>query len=118
MGLAFMAARVCGLSGSCSLMFIHLQYQTGAFGMHPAINLLPQRLRRLRSRPCIVVTAHDLRLPYLFPKGDRLRTWVTQRLFDDADMLIVTNDDDLRRVHGQAHLTVIVSRPRQQWVFP
>jgi len=94
--------RVVRVIGQLQPDVIHLQYQTGAFGMHPAINLLPQRLRRLRSRPCIVVTAHDLRLPYLFPKGDRLRTWVTQRLFDDADMLIVTNDDDLRRVHGQA----------------
>src|SRR5262249_12029852 len=30
---------------------LHIQYQTGAYGMHPAINLLPWRLRRLRRRP-------------------------------------------------------------------
>lgn len=81
---------------------VHIQYQTGAFAMHPAINLLPWRLRRLPSRPRIVVTAHDLRLPYLLPKADPLRGWVTQRLLADADALILTNAEDDARVHGRA----------------
>jgi glycosyltransferase involved in cell wall biosynthesis len=81
---------------------VHIQYQTGAYGMHPAINLLPWRLRLLRDRPRIVVTAHDLRLPYLLPKADRLRTWVTTRFFNDADTLIVTNAADEQRARGQA----------------
>lgn len=81
---------------------VHIQYQTGAYNMHPAINLLPARLHWLRPRPRIVVTAHDLRLPYLFPKADLLRTWVTTRLFNAADALIVTNADDQRRVAGRA----------------
>ncbi len=79
---------------------IHIQYQTGAYNMHPAINLLPGRLRGLPRRPRIVVTAHDLRLPYLFPKADLLRSWVTTRLFNDADALIVTNAEDEQRVRG------------------
>ncbi len=80
---------------------VHIQYQTGAYGMHPAINLLPELLRRLPSRPWIVVTAHDLRLPYLFPKADLLRTWLTRRLFEAADAVIVTNEADERRLRGR-----------------
>src|SRR5262245_38390459 len=37
---------------------LHIQYQTGAYAMHPAINLLPARLRRLPGRPRLAVTAH------------------------------------------------------------
>lgn len=81
---------------------VHIQYQTGAYAMHPAINLLPWRLRQIPNRPRIVVTAHDLRLPYLLPKADLLRGWVTQRLFADADALILTNAEDDERVHGSA----------------
>ena len=81
---------------------VHIQYQTGAFDMQPAINLLPWRLHRLPNRPRIVVTAHDLRLPYLLPKADPLRGWVTQRLFADADALILTNTEDDDRVHARA----------------
>lgn len=78
---------------------LHIQYQTGAFGMHPAINGLPWRLRGLRGRPAVIVTAHDLLDPYLFPKAGPLRTWVTRRLLNDADAAIATNDDDLQRAH-------------------
>lgn len=81
---------------------VHIQYQTGAFAMQPTINLLPWRLRQLPNRPRIVVTAHDLRLPYLLPKADPLRGWVTQRLFADADALILTNTEDDERVHASA----------------
>lgn len=81
---------------------VHIQYQTGAYAMHPAINLLPWRLRQLRSRPAIVVTLHDLRLPYLLPKADRARAWVTTRLCADADAVIVTNAADARALGGGA----------------
>lgn len=79
---------------------VHIQYQTGAYAMHPAINLLPWRLRQLRPRPAIVVTLHDLRLPYLLPKADRARAWVTTRLCADADAVIVTNAADARALGG------------------
>ncbi|HEX6288566.1 MAG TPA: glycosyltransferase family 4 protein [Herpetosiphonaceae bacterium] len=81
---------------------VHIQYQTGAYAMHPAINLLPWRIRRLPQRPRIAVTAHDLRLPYLLPKAAPLRAWVTARLFDDADALILSNAEDQRRARGQS----------------
>jgi glycosyltransferase involved in cell wall biosynthesis len=77
---------------------LHIQYQTGAYGMHPAINLLPWRLRRLRRRPRVIVTAHDLLPPYLFPKAGRLRHWVTRRLLADADAVIATNEEDYAQI--------------------
>ncbi len=77
---------------------LHIQYQTGAYRMHPAINLLPWRLKGLPGRPAIAVTAHDLLLPYLFPKAGPLRRWVTRRLLADADAVVVTNEDDFRQL--------------------
>jgi polysaccharide biosynthesis protein PslF len=74
---------------------LHIQYQTGAYDMHPAINLLPWRLRGRPGRPRVVVTAHDLLLPYLFPKAGPLRRWVTRRLLADADAAVVTNQADV-----------------------
>ena len=91
---------------------LHMQYQTGAYAMHPAINLLPWRLRGLPQRPKLVVTAHDLLEPYLFPKAGPLRMWVTRRLLCDCDMAIVTNSDDIRQALAlgcAAHLIPIGS---------
>ncbi|NWG22026.1 MAG: glycosyltransferase family 4 protein [Chloroflexi bacterium] len=73
---------------------LHIQYQTGAYGMHPAINFLPGRLRMRADRPRIVVTAHDLLPPYLFPKAGPLRDRVTRRLMIDADATVATNEED------------------------
>lgn len=73
---------------------LHIQYQTGAYGMHPAITLLPWRLRGLSARLRVVVTFHDLLEPYLFPKAGPLRRYVTRRLARDADRVIVTNAED------------------------
>ena len=80
---------------------VHLQYQTGAFGMHPAIMLLPALLRRLAPRTRVVVTLHDLRLPYLFPRADLLRNALTARLLASAAAVVVTNAEDARRLRGQ-----------------
>lgn len=84
---------------------VHIQYQTGAFGMRPAINLLPRRLRlspsprkgegrRVRS----VTTFHDLLIPYLFPKAGPLREWVTRELARSSDAVISTNERDCRQL--------------------
>jgi polysaccharide biosynthesis protein PslF len=77
---------------------VHIQYQTGAYGMHPAVNLLPARLQSLPGRPRVVVTFHDLLVPYLFPKAAPLRRWITTRLARDADRCIATNPDDAERL--------------------
>jgi glycosyltransferase involved in cell wall biosynthesis len=81
---------------------LHIQYQTGAYGMHPAINLLPGRLRRVVGRPRLAVTAHDLLLPYLFPKAGPARAWVTRRLLEDCDAAVVTNVEDADALAGHA----------------
>lgn len=81
---------------------LHIQYQTGAYGMRPAINLLPWLLRRFNPRPRIVVTMHDLRVPYLLPKAGTLRRWVTRRLLVNADAVVVTNIADQQRLVGDA----------------
>ena len=80
--------------------WIHVQYQTAAFGMHPAINALPYFLRRQGLRAAW--TYHDLRVPYLFPKaGTRLRNWVTRLPLRAADAVVVTNQSDWESVQGQ-----------------
>lgn len=91
---------------------LHIQYQTGAYGMHPAINFLPWRLRALGRagvrRPAVAVTAHDLLPPYLFPKAGPLRTWVTRRILADADAAIVTNPEDYAALAGLRRLAPIL----------
>jgi glycosyltransferase involved in cell wall biosynthesis len=85
---------------------INIQYQTAAYGMHPAINLLP----RFFPEVPIVVTFHDLRVPYLLPKAGMLRRWVNLDLARAADAVIVTNAQDraeLQQVTGIQRLETI-----------
>lgn len=73
--------------------WLHVQYQTAAFGMHPAINVAPDLWRRWGLRTAW--TYHDLLVPYLFPKAGRfLRHWVTERPAFAAHLTIVTNEGD------------------------
>ena len=83
--------------------WLHVQYQTAAFGMHPAINLAPSYWQRQGFH--VAWTYHDLLVPYLFPKaGKRLRTWITERPAHTAGLPIVTNEADRLRLaaHGVA----------------
>jgi glycosyltransferase involved in cell wall biosynthesis len=74
---------------------VHVQYQAAAYGLHPAINLFPRRLRLLGARrPRLAVTYHDLKVPYLFPKAGRLRRWVVEELARGCDAAITTNRED------------------------
>ena len=74
---------------------VHIQYQAAAYAMHPAINLLPWRLRRTGSgRPRVAVTFHDLKVPYLFPKAGRVRRWVVEELARRCDAVVTTNRED------------------------
>jgi len=74
---------------------LNIQYQAAAYGMHPAINFLPLRLRARKQRPKVVVTFHDLKVPYLFPKAGRIRWWVILVLARWSDAVIVTNAEDM-----------------------
>jgi glycosyltransferase involved in cell wall biosynthesis len=75
---------------------IDVQYQAAAYDMRvPAINALPWRWRRLDGTPPIVVTFHDLKPPYLFPKAGPLRNAAVRLLARHSDAVIVTNAEDL-----------------------
>ncbi|MBU6333028.1 MAG: glycosyltransferase family 4 protein [Chloroflexi bacterium] len=76
---------------------LHIQYQTGAYQMRPLVNLLPWLLRR---RLPVAVTAHDVLVPYLFPRAGALREWVNRRLFGDAVLTIATNQADAQTLRA------------------
>ena len=89
--------RLPGLLRDLDPDVVNIQYQTAAYGMHPAVNLLPWWLRRASwpgRRPRLVVTYHDVRVPYLFPKAGRLREWVTLFIARHSDAAIATNVED------------------------
>jgi len=79
---------------------VHIQYQSAAYALHPAVNWLPWRLRLLRRRPRIVTTFHDLRFPYLFPKAGPLRWQAVLALARGSDACVITNATDWRRLAG------------------
>jgi glycosyltransferase involved in cell wall biosynthesis len=69
---------------------LNVQFQTAAYGMHPAIHFVPRR----RGGPPVAVTFHDLKVPYLFPKAGPLRWQAVKMLARCADGVIVTNVED------------------------
>jgi glycosyltransferase involved in cell wall biosynthesis len=79
---------------------VNVQYQAAAYDMRsPAINLLPWRLRRASGTPPVVVTYHDLKPPYLFPKAGPLRDGVVRQMARYSDAVVVTNAEDLAVAH-------------------
>lgn len=77
---------------------LNLQYQAAAYGMHPAINLLPGALAK---RIPTVVTFHDLRVPYLFPKAGFLRWKSIVAMAKGASACITTNVEDCDTLKGE-----------------
>jgi len=69
---------------------VNIQYQAAAYGLHPAINALPLRLRHTP----MVTTFHDLRVPYLFPKAGPLREQAVWCLARRSRAVIATNAAD------------------------
>jgi len=86
---------------------INVQYQTAAYGMHPAINFLPVFAGDIP----VVVTFHDLRVPYLFPKAGPLRRWVNLFLARRASAVVVTNAPDQKELGIEGNLPPIHSIP-------
>lgn len=82
---------------------LHIQYQTGMYGMHPAVNALPNLLGRRnggQARSRVVTTFHDLLHPYLFPKAGPLRLQVTRHLARASSATIATNGADRATLRG------------------
>jgi glycosyltransferase involved in cell wall biosynthesis len=97
--------RIIGLLSETRPDIVNIQYQTAAYEMHPAINLLPLRLRVRRGAcPRTVVTFHDLKVPYLFPKAGPLRRWVNLVLAHWSDAIIVTNAEDFARLSADSFI--------------
>jgi polysaccharide biosynthesis protein PslF len=77
---------------------VHIEYQSAAYALHPAVNYLPWRFRALRDRPRILATFHDLRFPYLFPKAGPLRWQAVMALARGSDANVITNPSDWNRL--------------------
>ena len=74
------------------LEVVNIQYQAAAYNMRSAaINLAPWRLNGLAVP---VVTFHDLRVPYLFPKAGPIRRMAVEWMARLARGVIVTNSED------------------------
>lgn len=89
-----LAQRVRTTAEEIEADILHIQYQSAAFGLHPAVNLLPRALRNSRWPRSIAVTFHDLRVPYLFPKAGPLRWRANLELARRSDLVVVTNAED------------------------
>lgn len=96
--------------------WLHVQYQTAAFAMNPAINLAPDRWRAHAKRHAhplqVAWTYHDLLVPYLFPKaGARLRRWVTLRPAYTSHLVIATNQGDYQQLAHSASPATLLEIP-------
>jgi glycosyltransferase involved in cell wall biosynthesis len=97
--------RLRGLAGRLGLDLLNVQYQAAAYDLSAPIHFLPQ----IVGRP-VVVTFHDLRIPYLFPKAGRLRPAAVTHLARGAAGVIVTDladQDELLRRGGVRRLVQI-----------
>jgi glycosyltransferase involved in cell wall biosynthesis len=83
---------------------VHIQYQTAAFRLHPAVNVLPRYLHSRRQPLRVAVTFHDLRVPYLFPKAGPLRWRSNLELARRSDLVVATNAEDRQRLQAYADL--------------
>jgi glycosyltransferase involved in cell wall biosynthesis len=87
--------RIRNLARHLRLDILNIQYQAAAFGLSAPIHFLPD-LAGAKT----VVTFHDLRIPYLFPKAGRLRPAAVTHLARAAAGVIVTDpadEQELRR---------------------
>lgn len=71
---------------------VNVQYQAAAYHMRsPAANFFPWRLKGITNT---VVTFHDLRVPYLFPKAGCLRQKAITFMARQSHAIITTNSAD------------------------
>ena len=87
--------QVRGLARSLRLDWLNIQYQAAAYSLGAPIHFLPDA-----AGVPSVVTFHDLRIPYLFPKAGPLRPWAVTHLARAARGAVVTeaaDEAELRR---------------------
>ncbi len=88
--------RMADIAVRHKLQTLNIQYQAAAYNMWlPAINFAPRRINGICP---IVVTFHDLRYPYLFPKAGKWRPWVVEQLASQSAGSIATNAEDFSRL--------------------
>jgi glycosyltransferase involved in cell wall biosynthesis len=98
--------QIRSLAQRLRLEVLNIQYQAAAYGLGAPIHFLPD----LAGVPT-VVTFHDLRIPYLFPKAGPLRKWAVTHLARSARGAIATDPADAaelqrRGVAGVAHIPI------------
>jgi glycosyltransferase involved in cell wall biosynthesis len=81
--------QVRSLARSLRLDWLNIQYQAAAYGLGAPIHFLLDAA----GVPAIV-TFHDLRLPYLFPKAGALRPWAVTHLARAARGAVATDPAD------------------------
>jgi len=97
--------QVRALARRLQLDYLNIQYQAAAYGLSAPIHFL-SNLAGVKT----VVTFHDLRIPYLFPKAGPLREKAVTHLARSAAGVIVTDpadEQELRRRSGVKHLMQI-----------
>jgi glycosyltransferase involved in cell wall biosynthesis len=77
------------LARSLKLDLLNIQYQAAAYGLSAPIHFLPQ-VAGIKT----VVTFHDLRVPYLFPKAGKLREAAVTHLARTATGVIANDPAD------------------------
>lgn len=99
--------QIRSIAQSLNLSILNVQYQAAAYGLSAPIHFLPDVVG---SKTKTVITFHDLRLPYLFPKAGPLRPWTVTHLARSAAGVIVTDPADekeLEKRGGVKRLTQI-----------
>ncbi len=97
-------AQVVDVAIRFELDILNIQYQAAAYNMNSAaINFLPWRIKGVLPT---VVTFHDLRTPYLFPKAGPLREKAVFSMARWAYGAITTNRADFDRLRQKASTPV------------
>ncbi len=98
--------RLRNLARALRLDVLNVQYQAAAYGLSAPIHFLPQ----VAGVPT-VVTFHDLRIPYLFPKAGKLRPAAVMHLARHAAGAIVTNPDDAAELNSRGGVRRLAQIP-------
>jgi glycosyltransferase involved in cell wall biosynthesis len=101
------------LARALSLDLINIQYQAAAYGMTAPIHFLP----RAAGLPA-VVTFHDLRVPYLFPKAGPLRRAAVNFMARSASGVIGTNPEDRLALAGDSGVRQLAEVPIGSNIIP